>query len=546
MTDMTITACAPLPGEGLVARRGDLVVVTSDQADGPDPLLGALEEVAAGDGTALVLAAARALLMHPGQFSGACAGVTASGEVTVLVHGTARATVAVDDNPEEVFTASGAMLPVDRTFSGSTIRVWLLTGQVSLDDRLRLDGGVVYGAGLALTVASATDTASPAVSGPALSVEAPAHDDAMMGQGPSAAEPPMDELPYEPVYSGGQQVADDVMGDHGVGQVSADYPYPNQDPVAGPPQQDFGQQDYGQQDFGQRDFGQDDWSGGGQPVSVDATMPPFDIPAQPPAGVSGPAEWWFTAGQDVISGQGDDWRPPTFVMPATGGAAAGRKPPIHQPEGSDFEYVSFFGPGDQPAPFADPGHDHPHDHAGHEIVVEPDSQGPGLEVPVGADLYVADPALVDGVMCKRNHFNDPNVQYCRQCGIAMVQLTQRIQKGPRPPLGVLLLDDGTGFTLDKDYVVGREPVLDGDVAAGRARPLRIPDPGGTVSRLHLRISLIGWQVEVRDLNSSNGSVLQMSNGTEHRLLPGDSIFIQPGTKIVIGHRNIQYQSYRAS
>jgi hypothetical protein len=551
MTDMTITACAPLPGEGLVARRGDLVVVTSDQADGPDPLLGALEQVAAGDGTALVLAAARALLTHPGQFSGACAGVTASGEVTVLVHGTARATVAVDDSPEEVLTASGAMLPVDRTFSGSVVRVWLLGGgQVSSDDRLRLDGGIVYGGGLALTVASATDKAGPAVAAPVAAVAADAS--APLDQGP-----PADQLPYE----SGEPAFGDVMADHGAGQLSGERPYEEQDWAAGPvepaPQQ--------------LDSGSDDWSGGRHAAGAQGgdsmqgdTMPPFDIPAQqPPAGVSGPAEWWFTAGQDVISGQGDDWRPPTFVMPATGGQAQGRKPPIHQPEGSEFEYVSFFGPGDGPggpgdgpggpggpgaaaSQYDDYGHDHPHDHAGHEIVVEQDAQGIGLEGPVGSDLYVADPALVDGVMCARNHFNDPNVQYCRQCGIAMVQLTQRIQKGPRPPLGVLLLDDGTGFTLDKDYVVGREPVLDGDVAAGRARPLRIPDPGGTVSRLHLRISLIGWQVEVRDLNSSNGSVLQLPNGTEHRLLPGDSMLISPGTKIVIGHRNIQYQSYRAS
>ena len=65
------------------------------------------------------------------------------------------------------------------------------------------------------------------------------------------------------------------------------------------------------------------------------------------------------------------------------------------------------------------------------------------------------------------------------------------------------------------------------------------------SRLHLRISLIGWQVEVRDLSSSNGSVLNLPSGAERRLAPGDSVVIEPGTKISIGHRSIQYQSYRA-
>jgi hypothetical protein len=267
----------------------------------------------------------------------------------------------------------------------------------------------------------------------------------------------------------------------------------------------------------------------GTPAGVTGPQPGQDV--QEPAGVSGSADFWFTAGQDTISGPGDERRPPMYVVPATGPAAPGREPPLHNPQGADFEYELFLGPDD-----AQGQHDHDHD---------PADQALELDGPVDQDLYVADPALVDGVLCARNHFNDPNVGYCRQCGIAMVQLTQRIQKGPRPPLGVLLLDDGTGFTLDKDYVVGREPVLDGDVAAGRARPLRIPDPGGTVSRLHLRISLIGWQVEARDVNSSNGSVVNFPDGREQRLMAGDSTIIPPGTKVSIGHRSLQYQSYRA-
>jgi hypothetical protein len=493
MTDMAITACVPLPGEGLVARRGDLVVVTDGQGDGPDPLIGALEQVT-GDGAALVLAAARAMLTHPGQFSGACAGVTASGEVAVLVHGNAQVTVVADDGPDEQLDARGSMLPVNRTFSGAVVRVWLRSGgPVSSDDRLRLDGGIVYGGGVALTVASVAELAGGATSSPAGTELNPP------GAG-SASEDQADSTPA--AVSPGPLAAQDGPPGPEAGQPASDSPY-------------------------RGDAGRDD------------TLPPFSTPRPEPAEVSGSAEFWFTAGQEAISGPGDEWRPPTFVVPATGPAAPGREPPLHSPQGADFEYELFLEPDDL-ASQHDHDHDHDHDHGD-----GPADEALGLDGQAGQDLYVADPALVDGVLCARNHFNDPDVQYCRQCGIAMVQLTQRIQKGPRPPLGVLLLDDGTGFTLDKDYVVGREPVLDGDVAAGRARPLRIPDPGGTVSRLHLRISLIGWQVEVRDINSSNGSVVHFPDGHEQRLLAGDSTIIPPGSKLSVGHRSLQYQSYRA-
>ena len=115
-------------------------------------------------------------------------------------------------------------------------------------------------------------------------------------------------------------------------------------------------------------------------------------------------------------------------------------------------------------------------------------------------------ALVEGVYCpqpKIRHFNDPAVAYCRVCGLGMLQQTRNIQKGPRPPLGVLLLDDGMTFRLDADYVLGRDPGMDADVAAGRARPLRMVDPAGTISRLHLRVALFGWRVQVVDLGSAN-------------------------------------------
>jgi hypothetical protein len=153
-----------------------------------------------------------------------------------------------------------------------------------------------------------------------------------------------------------------------------------------------------------------------------------------------------------------------------------------------------------------------------------------------------EPVMVDGVLCIQEHFNDPDALYCRRCGMSMDQLPRTFQRRERPPLGVLVLDDGSGFTLDVDYVIGREPLLDGDVMAGRARPLRIPDPDGSVSRLHLRISLAGWHVEISDLGSANGSVLQSADG-ERALVPFEPTVIEPGVRIGVGHRSMQYLSY---
>lgn len=160
-----------------------------------------------------------------------------------------------------------------------------------------------------------------------------------------------------------------------------------------------------------------------------------------------------------------------------------------------------------------------------------------------------DAVLVDGVYCpqpKIRHFNDPAVAYCRVCGLGMLQLTRHIEQGPRPPLGVLLLDDGMTFRLDADYVLGRDPGMDADVAASRARPLRLADPGGTISRLHLRVSLNGWRVQVTDLGSANGSVVHQPGAHPQRLTPRVPVEIKPGASIDVGGRTLRFESYLSS
>jgi hypothetical protein len=160
-------------------------------------------------------------------------------------------------------------------------------------------------------------------------------------------------------------------------------------------------------------------------------------------------------------------------------------------------------------------------------------------------LGVVEPVVVDGAMCARLHFNAPDAMFCRECRVRMREVTKVTRRQPRPPLGVLLVDDGRGYLLDRDYVIGREPLLDDDVAAGRATPLPITDAEGSVSRLHLRVSLIGWRVEVRDLGSANGSVLYRAGGPR-TLAPVDAAWLDPGARVDVGRRSVQFLPYGVS
>jgi hypothetical protein len=172
----------------------------------------------------------------------------------------------------------------------------------------------------------------------------------------------------------------------------------------------------------------------------------------------------------------------------------------------------------------------------------------GAEPPDEKDLRIAErlPPAVDGVYCKNGHFNDPEARFCAVCGIGMGQLTKVRQGGKRPPLGVLVLDDGSVCQLDADYVMGREPTLDTSVADGQARPLRLVGASGLVSRIHARVELDGWQVFISDLNSANGTeILLPGERSGTSLAPGVRTPLVAGAQIRLGGEyGIRYDSHR--
>ena len=154
---------------------------------------------------------------------------------------------------------------------------------------------------------------------------------------------------------------------------------------------------------------------------------------------------------------------------------------------------------------------------------------------------VSDPEVV-GIQCSREHLNHPDAIFCAHCGIKMVHLTRLPAKGIRPPLGLLVTDEGSTFALDSGYVIGREPEADEAVRLGRARPMVLNDPANNVSRIHAEIRPSGWEVLVLDRSSSNGTFVHQGDGNWVRLGPGETRSLFPGDEISIGERRLAFES----
>lgn len=154
-------------------------------------------------------------------------------------------------------------------------------------------------------------------------------------------------------------------------------------------------------------------------------------------------------------------------------------------------------------------------------------------------------SVVEGALCSRGHFNDPDSPFCTVCGISMLQRTRDTVLRPRPSLGVLVLDDGSAYTITSAYVIGRDPETDPAVSDGSARPLVVDDDTHSVSRVHAAITLDGWTVLLTDRGSSNGTYVSTSgqDGPWTALEPHVPRALDPSTHVRVGKRQLVFDSY---
>ncbi|GII00036.1 FHA domain-containing protein [Planobispora takensis] len=484
MTDQGFGVVRPLPGNGLVAHVGGLLLVCDAAEAVAEDLLGAVRETAAsgGDGRALARRVAQVLAAMMGEpVACAVAGHVPEG-VAVLVSGQASASV-TGSGGEVHLAGRDALTWSDRLVPGPVTRVELRLPDAGSAHRFaRLDGGVISGGGVQWDPSETGEAAQPPMRA-AQPAPAPVQAPPMpsMGAGPGPAPGP---------------------------SMAPDWGPPPMEP-AGPPMEQ-------------------------RPGPV---MEP--APAGPPPYPLGPADPYPPAGppmeQQAPAPQGWHSEP----MPAAPSQGPGSGPAPAVPSHEDVDTARANGMGGDPIDV--------HNESFEYELLTPGAPGPSGTAP---DMpMMPEPEarpLVYGVDCKNDHFNDPRVPYCAVCGIALVQRTLVPYKGPRPPLGVLLLDDGMTLRLDTDYLLGRDPERAPEVAEGAVRPAKVTSPDGSVSRRHLRVALDGWDVNLVDLGSVNGTQIQPPGDPNfYDIPPNEPVTIAPGTTVRIGvSRTMRYESHR--
>lgn len=171
-----------------------------------------------------------------------------------------------------------------------------------------------------------------------------------------------------------------------------------------------------------------------------------------------------------------------------------------------------------------------------DLIVASDGQ-PTLVEPAANGAPIA-----YGHLCARDHLNDPRSHSCVVCGIRMDEHAGVIQAGVRPPLGLLVFDDGSTYTLDADYLLGRTPESDPRVQRGQLRALPVDDPESQLSRGHLVIKLDGWDVTAIDESRNGTLVARSAEESWSRLTPGRPLRLLPGTRVRVGGRMFAFRS----
>ncbi len=92
---------------------------------------------------------------------------------------------------------------------------------------------------------------------------------------------------------------------------------------------------------------------------------------------------------------------------------------------------------------------------------------------------------------------------------------------------------GEVFVLDVDSYIGRRPHA-APLSQNTTRLITVSSPAQEVSATHLLVSQRGDEVVVTDLNSTNGTLVELPDGSQLHLSGGTPTAISPGSRILLG------------
>jgi len=133
------------------------------------------------------------------------------------------------------------------------------------------------------------------------------------------------------------------------------------------------------------------------------------------------------------------------------------------------------------------------------------------------------------VYCPSGHLTPAHAPTCRICRVPVAQ--QQGFETARPGLGVLRMSTGDVVALDRGVIMGRAPDVNAADERDRPNVLRLASPDNDISRNHAEVVLDGWQVYIRDLGSTNGTVVTLPGQPPNRLRRDDMFPIEPGTTV---------------
>jgi hypothetical protein len=100
--------------------------------------------------------------------------------------------------------------------------------------------------------------------------------------------------------------------------------------------------------------------------------------------------------------------------------------------------------------------------------------------------------------------------------------------------GILAFSNGERINVDRSVLIGRNPKVAGAIEGGLPHIMKFEGPGQGLSRTHAEVRIVGGEMLLEDLQSTNGTEIQLPGQQRRRLRGGEPVAVVPGTLIDFG------------